>query len=107
MNFHEYKIHLLVKSKTTKKTPKKTTTKVKTTTKTTTATTEKKYKVTFNSNGGSNINSVYVKANQKVSIPNDPVRKGYEFVGWYYYGEKFNFDMKIDKDYILIAKWTK
>lgn len=107
------KVTTTTKKKTTttttkKKTTKKTTTKkVTTTKKTTQTTTEKKYKVTFNSNGGSTINSVYVKKNEKVSIPTNPVRRGYTFVGWYYYGERFNFDTKIDKDYILIAKWTK
>lgn len=95
---------------TTKKvTSKKTTTKVKTTKKTTTkkvTTKTNKYSVIFNSNGGNNISSQKVVENKK-AIKIIPVREGYEFVGWYYHGKEFNFDTKINQDYILIAKWTK
>lgn len=92
---------------TTKKTPTTTTKKKTTTKKVTTSTTTKSYKVSFNSNGGSSINTIRVKENGKVKLPEEPVREGYKFIGWYYRGVEFDFNTKIKQDYILIAKWTK
>lgn len=76
------------------------TTKKKTTTKTTTS---KKFKVSFNTNGGEILNDIYVEANTKINII--PTRDGYEFIGWYYNGEKFT--KGIDANYTLVAKWVK
>ena len=42
-----------------------------------------KYTVTFNSNGGSAINSVEVEENKKVTAPAAPTKEGYNFVGWF------------------------
>lgn len=98
------------KSTTTKKkttTTAVTTAKKTTTKKVTTSTTTKSYKVSFNSNGGSSINTIRVKENGKVKLPEPPVREGYKFIGWYYHGVEFDFNTKIKQDYILIAKWTK
>ena len=93
--------------KTTTSTTNNTTTKVTTTKKVTTSKPVKKYTVTFNSNGGNTINSVKVRAKDKVEIPTNPTRSGYKFIGWYYHGERFDFNTKIEQDYILIAKWIK
>ncbi len=81
------------------------TTKIKTTKKKTTAktTTSKKFKVSFNTNGGEILNDIYVEANTKINII--PTRDGYEFIGWYYNGEKFT--KGIDANYTLVAKWVK
>ena len=82
------------------------TTKIKTTKKKVTTkaqTTTKKFKVSFNTNGGEVLDDIYVKANTKITII--PKREGYEFIGWYYNGEKFT--KGIDADYILVAKWVK
>ena len=95
------------KKKTTTTTRKTTTAKRATTKKVTTSTTTKSYKVSFNSNGGSSINTIRVKENGKVKLPEPPVREGYKFIGWYYRGVEFDFNTKIKQDYILIAKWTK
>lgn len=88
-------------TKTTTTTTKKTTTKKVTTTKK-----EEVYTVAFNSNGGSTVATQQVKANEKAKNIT-PTRAGYKFVGWYYHGSKFDFNTKINKDYILVAKWTK
>lgn len=77
------------------------TTKKKTTTKVTT--TSKKFKISFNTNGGEILNDIYVEANTKINVI--PKREGYEFIGWYYNGEKFT--KEIDANYTLVAKWTK
>ena len=82
------------------------TTKIKTTKKKVTTkaqTTTKKFKVSFNTNGGEVLDDIYVKANTKVTII--PKREGYEFIGWYYNGEKFT--KGIDANYTLVAKWVK
>lgn len=78
---------------------------VKTTKKKTTA--KKKFTVSFNTNGGSFISDQRVDANEQVISPGAPKRVGYRFVGWYYHGEKFDLNTKINKDYVLVAKWIK
>lgn len=87
---------IVIKDTTTTKT-----TKIKV--KKTKSTTTKKYKISFNTNGGEYIDDIYVSANETIKVI--PKREGYEFVGWYYNGEKF--DRKIDNNYCLVAKWTK
>ena len=102
------KVTTTTKKKTTTTTVKKPTTTKKTTTKkVTTSTTAKNYEIKFNSNGGTSVSSVKVKENTKVNVPNEPIRVGYKFVGWYYHGVKFDFNTKVKQDYILVAKWTK
>lgn len=91
---------------TTKKTTKRVTSTNKVTTTKKKTTQVKRYSVIFNSNGGSTTSSQKVKYNDK-AIKVIPERKGYKFVGWYYHGEQFDFNTKINQDYILVAKWTK
>ena len=86
-----------VTEKTTKK-PNKTTKK---------ATTKKKYTVSFNTNGGSIINDQIIASNDVIVSPGAPKRAGYTFVGWYYHGEKFDLNTKINQNYVLVAKWIK
>ncbi len=65
----------------------------------------KEYTVTFDSNGGSSVESIRVKENEKLTKPKDPTKTGYHFKGWYYNEELFDFDTKITKDLTLIAYW--
>lgn len=67
---------------------------------------ETTYKVIFDSNNNGSKQTVEVKKDNTISKPNDPVREGYIFEGWYYNGEKFDFTIKIDKDITLEAKWS-
>ena len=67
----------------------------------------KTYTVTFNSNGGSNVNSQTIKENQIVSKPNNPIRNGYTFLGWYYNNNKFDFNTKINQDMTIVAQWKE
>ena len=90
--------------KSTTSTAKKTTTTSKKTTKKTTTTTSKKYTVSYNTNGGSYVSPTKVTPGSSITLPT-PKREGYRFVGWYYHGTKFNSGTKINKDYILVAKW--
>lgn len=70
---------------------------------------EKECTVTFESNGGSYIDSVKVKRGETLSIPNNPTKEGYVFFGWYRdsgFNEEFLSDLDIvNEDMILYAKW--
>lgn len=67
------------------------------------------YTVTFNSDGGSDIQSQKVPLNGKVTAPADPTRLGYTFNGWYTdntYSTLFDFvNTAITKDTTIYAKW--
>ena len=49
------------------------------------------FTVTFDSNGGSTVNSQTVLINQKAKQPSDPVREGYTFKEWQLNGKTYNF----------------
>ena len=69
------------------------------------------YSVTFDGNGGSTTESVKVKSGEKVAKPANPVRSDsdgeYEFIGWFYGDEKWNFDNAVTSDMTLTAQWKK
>ena len=48
-----------------------------------------------------------VKENDKVSKPVDPVKDGFEFIGWYLNDELFNFDSPITSNITLNAKYKE
>ena len=68
------------------------------------------FTVTFNSNGGSSIPSQKVLENNYVVRPNNPVKNGYEFEGWYTdqsLTNRFNFQTRlINSNITLYAKWV-
>lgn len=41
------------------------------------------FTVTFDTNGGSRVESVKVMHSEKVNKPENPVKEGYQFTGWY------------------------
>ena len=63
------------------------------------------YTVTFNSDGGSAVESVRVKKNKTVTKPATPTKKGYKFVSWQVDGTDFDFTAPITTDLKLTAKW--
>ena len=68
-----------------------------------------RYTVTFDTQGGSKINSVQAVRNNAVSEPDDPEREGYTFGGWFTdkaCTQEFDFSTKIMNDMTLYAKWT-
>ena len=79
----------------------------KPTTSTNPTTTSKKYKVTFNSNGGSPVSFQSINEGSKVSKPVNPTRSGYTFGGWILNKSIFNFNTKITKEIELVALWIK
>ena len=67
------------------------------------------YTVTFDSNGGSMIDSLSVRKNTTTAEPAAPTRAGYSFGGWYSDEDittAFDFDTPINSDITLYAKWT-
>ena len=69
---------------------------------------EKEYfVVTFNSNGGSSVESQLIQKYNKVVLPEQPTRNGYDFQGWYVGEEKWSFiGYSVTEDITLTAKWT-
>lgn len=68
------------------------------------------YTVTFETNGGSTLDSKLVEINDKLVKPTNPTKDGYVFDGWYIddlLNESYNFDTPITKDIILYAKWIE
>ena len=67
--------------------------------------------IIFNSNGGSNVDSITDIVYGIIGKPADPVKEGYTFAGWYKEEDCLNiwdFDKdKADTDIILYAKWNK
>ena len=65
--------------------------------------------VTFDSNGGSAVESQTVIFGQKIMKPSDPTKDGYVFKGWYNEGltEAYDFDTKVIEDITLYAKWEE
>ena len=68
---------------------------------------EIEFKVTFNPNGGSVVDSITVKKGDKLTKPEDPERKGYKFAGWKLNDEDFDFEKEITSDTTLTATWQK
>ena len=73
------------------------------------------YTVTFNSNGGSDVESQTVASGSKATEPAEPTKTAttstkYTFDGWYSDSSlttSFSFDTAIKKDITLYAKWTE
>ena len=62
--------------------------------------------VSFDSDGGSCINSQIINTGDKASKPKDPTKPGYKFEGWQYKGEIYDFGSKVTNNITLKANWT-
>ena len=63
-------------------------------------------KVTFNTDGGSEIKSQKVLKGEKIKKPENLTKEGYTFDDWYYQDEKWNFiGFVVTEDMTLDAKW--
>ena len=73
-----------------------------------TPTPDKKYTVTFDSQGGSHVSSQTVKEGTTISLPT-PTRDGYKFLGWYTEATGGNkvTSLTVTKDVTLYAHWEK
>ena len=67
----------------------------------------KEYTIKFDTDGGSSISEQKVKKNDKVAVPVDPKKDGYDFAGWYVGDKKYDFDSKVTSSFIIKAKWEE
>ncbi len=63
--------------------------------------------VTFVTNSPSKVFSVSVFKGDKVRRPVDPIKIGYEFVGWYKDGSLFDFNTSINENSFIYASWKR
>ena len=71
---------------------------------------EKRYTVTFDTDGGSAVEDIMVTEGGKIQRPSDPEKSSrdgeYEFVCWLYNGKEWDFDNDVvTEDITLVAKW--
>ena len=69
----------------------------------------RRYTVTFDTQGGSTIDSVSVFSYNTLNEPTAPVREGYSFDGWYTdqeCTEPYDFSTRVTHNITLYAKWT-
>ena len=63
--------------------------------------------VSFNTDGGTQVESQTVIKGEKAIIPANPTKEEYAFDGWYYKGKQWSFiDDSVNEDITLDAKWT-
>lgn len=69
----------------------------------------KTFVVTFDSDGGSKVESITLEDGQKLKLPANPKKDGYEFKGWYDKNEMPILDdaLLACEDITLTAKWEK
>ena len=65
------------------------------------------YQIIFNSNGGSVVAPVRTGFSKIADRPDDPIREGYVFAGWYLGEEKFDFSTVVEENITLTAKWEE
>ncbi|MBD5412880.1 MAG: hypothetical protein HDR52_00410 [Treponema sp.] len=69
---------------------------------------EETYMVTFNSNGGSEVEAQIVVSGEKAEEPTEPTKDGFLFTGWRdKNGSFFNFDTPIRSNITLTAGWER
>lgn len=66
-----------------------------------------KHLVTFDSNGGTDVSPVEVLDNEHIEVPASPTRENYDFQGWLYDEEYYNFDTPVVASMTLVASWRE
>ncbi|MDE7263402.1 MAG: InlB B-repeat-containing protein [Anaeroplasmataceae bacterium] len=68
------------------------------------------YTISYNPHGGNDIPDKQVNEGNKVAAPENPVREGYTFVGWYEEDSYINlhdFTKPVNQNYTLHARWVE
>lgn len=65
------------------------------------------YVVNFNTDGGNSISNQIINKDGTITKPQDPVRDGYKFLGWYSNNVLFDFNTPVTTNLELVAKWEK
>lgn len=68
---------------------------------------EKKYAVTFDSDGGSKVKPQNILENESVTKPSNPTKEGYTFLEWQLNGETYDWNSKVNGNITLKAVWQK
>ena len=69
--------------------------------------TKNTYTVSFDSNGGSDVDSQQVEYKDTVSQPDNPTLDGYTFQGWTLDGDPYDFNTPVTSSITLKALWSK
>lgn len=65
-------------------------------------------KITFDTKGGSKVNSITIEKGEKLKLPTSPTKKGYTFETWTLKsGKTVKNNTKFNEDTTLYAKWEK
>ena len=67
----------------------------------------KTYLVTFDTDGGSLVQTQTIKKGELVTKPSNPTKDGYTFVDWIKEGNVYDFNEKVKSDFTLKAKWVE
>ena len=68
-----------------------------------------KFRVSFNSNGGSEVRTQELEYGQVVTPPTDPLKEDYFFGGWFSDAaltESYDFTQEVTSNFTLYAKWN-
>lgn len=68
---------------------------------------DKTYNVSFETNGGTVVNSQIVNEGEVVVKPTDPLKEGYIFIQWLYEGQTYDFSSVVNSDLVLIADFIE
>lgn len=68
---------------------------------------EKTYTVTFDTNGGTQIEPIIIKEGESLKNIEEPKKEGYLFINWLKYGIEYNLDKPINEDITLQANWVE
>ena len=64
------------------------------------------YALTFNSDGGSEVNVQNIVHGRSAVKPTDPTRSGYAFDGWFHGDTEWDFETAITASFTLTARWS-
>ena len=65
---------------------------------------DKTVEITFDPGNGASPTTVTLTAGEVLTAPQDPVREGYTFLGWFLGGEKYTFGA-VSENMTLEARW--
>ena len=63
------------------------------------------YTLSFDSLGGSKIENIQITEGSLLEQVPNPVKLGYQFVGWYYHNKLFDFSSPVTQDMVFVAKY--
>ncbi len=68
---------------------------------------KQEYTISFDTDGGSLVESLTTLEGTTISAPTDPVKDGYNFIGWYLNEELYEFSVMPKENITLVAKWEE